>query len=99
MIQKEASRKWWRVINASTRRARGGLTVSMKIPMADGGHNKFRTRDGVFNAVSPIILERFQSALVVPCHRGIFFEDVGHLANGPVAWQIFERDIRLPTGP
>jgi hypothetical protein len=84
VIQKEASRKRWRVINASTRGADGGLTISVKVPMANGGHNEFRTKDRVFNAVSPIILERFQSALVAPCHRGIFFEDVGHLADDPV---------------
>ena len=68
VIQKEASRKRWRVINVSTRRVRGGLMISVKVPTADGGHNKFRTKDGVFNAVSPIILERFQSALVARCH-------------------------------
>ncbi len=68
VIQKEASRKRLRVINASTRRVRRGSMVSMKVPTADGGHNEFRTKDGVFNAVSPIILERFQSALVARCH-------------------------------
>jgi hypothetical protein len=85
IIHKEATKKKWRRINWSTRKARGGLTLAVKVPTQDGRHNKYNTKDSVFGAVSPIILERFQSALVAQCHRGTLFEDIGHLANGPVA--------------
>jgi hypothetical protein len=64
IIEKEASRKLWRRINKSTRKARGGLTVAIKVPTADGGHMEYKSKEGVFEAVSPIILEWFQSALV-----------------------------------
>ncbi len=46
--------------------------------------------------MSPIILERFQSALVAPCHQGAFFEDIDHLANGPVAQQILKGTYTYP---
>ncbi len=36
IIEKEASRKLWRRINKSTRKARGRLTVAVKVPTADG---------------------------------------------------------------
>ncbi len=58
--------------------------------MADSGHIEYETKDGVFEAVSPIIQERFQLALVAPCHQGIFFEGVGLLADGPAAQQILD---------
>ncbi len=64
IIQKEATQKRWRHINKSTGKARGSLTVAVKVPSVEGGYDKFTTKQGVFNAVSPIILERFQSALV-----------------------------------
>ena len=41
-------------------------------------------------------MERFQSALVRPCHQGTFFEDVGHLADGPIAQQILEGTYEYP---
>jgi hypothetical protein len=72
IIEKEASRNLWRRINKSTRKARGGLTVTVKVPTADGGHKEYKSKEGVFKAVSPIILERYQSALVAQCHRGKF---------------------------
>jgi hypothetical protein len=31
----------------------------VKVPMADGGYNKYKTKEGVYEAVSLIILERF----------------------------------------
>jgi hypothetical protein len=38
--------------------------------------------------VSKTLGEQFQSALVAQCHRGMFFKEIGHLADGPVAQQI-----------
>jgi hypothetical protein len=73
IIEREASRKLWRRINKSTRKARGRLTVAVKVPTANSGHMEYKSKEGVFEAVSPIILERFQSALVAQCHRGKFF--------------------------
>jgi hypothetical protein len=73
IIEKETSRKQWRRINKSTRKAQGGLTVAVKVPTADGGHMEYKSKEGVFEAVSPIILEQFQSALIAQCHRGKFF--------------------------
>ncbi len=46
--------------------------------------------------MSTTLVERFQSALIALCHRGKFFEDVGHLANGPVAQQILEGTYEYP---
>ncbi len=46
--------------------------------------------------VSPILLERFQSVLVAPCHQETFFEDVGHLVKGPVSQQILEGTYTYP---
>jgi hypothetical protein len=63
--------------------------VVVKVPTADGGHIKCKTKDGVFEAVSPIIQEWFQLALVAQCHQGTFFEDVSHLANGSAEQQFF----------
>ena len=50
----------------------------------------------MFKAVSSIILEWFQSALVAQCHRGKFFGDIGHLADGPAAQQILEGTYEYP---
>jgi hypothetical protein len=59
IIQKEANRKRWRRINWSTQQARGSLTVRVKIPTTDGGFDKFKTKEGVFDAVSATLVERF----------------------------------------
>jgi hypothetical protein len=98
IIQKENMRKRWRRINRSTRKARGSLTVAMKVPTVEGGFDAFKTKRGIKGAVSPIILERFQSALVAPCHQGTFFEDVGILVDGPVSQQILEGTYDYPLG-
>ncbi len=96
IIEKEASRKLWRRINKSTPKACGGLTVAVKVPTPDGGYMEYKSKEEVFKAVSPIILEWFQSALVAQCHRGEFFEDIGHLADGPAAQQILEGTYEYP---
>jgi hypothetical protein len=57
---------------------------------------KYKSKEGVFKAVSPIILEWFQSALVAQCHRGKFFEDIGHMADGPAVQQILEGTYEYP---
>ncbi len=97
IIQKEAIHKRWHWIDQSTRQARGSLTVQVKIPTTDGGVDEFKTKEGVFNAVSATLVERFQSGLVANCHQGTFFEDVGHLADGPVAQQILEGTYEYPS--
>jgi hypothetical protein len=96
VIQKERSRKRWGNINKTTRNACGSLTVVVRVPTADGGYNEYNTKEGVYGAVSPIILERFQSVLVAPCHQGNFFEDISHLANGPVAQKILKGTYIYP---
>jgi hypothetical protein len=70
--------------------------VAVKVPTADGGLIEYKTRDGIFEAVSPIIHERFQLALVAQCHQETFFEDVGHLADGPAAQQILGGTYEYP---
>ncbi len=40
----------------------------MKVPTSDGGFDELKTKEGVEGAVTPIILKRFQSALVALCH-------------------------------
>jgi hypothetical protein len=72
------------------------LAVAVKVPTAEGGHIKYKTKDGVFEAVSPITQERFQSALVAQCHQGTFFQDVGHLGDGPAAQQILDGTYEYP---
>jgi hypothetical protein len=68
----------------------------VKVPTPEGGFQEFKTQDGVFQAVSATLAERFQSALIAPCHCGKFFEDAGHLADGPVAQQILEGTYKYP---
>ncbi len=75
--QKEATWKQWQQVNKSTHKARGGLTGLVKVLIADGGYNEYKTQEGVFPAVSSTLVERFHSAQVAPCHQGTFFEDVG----------------------
>ncbi len=96
MIQKEDSRKRWGNINQSTWKAQGSLTVRVKVPTANGGHTEYKMEEGLFEAVSPILLERFQPALVALCHQGTFFEDVRHLVDGPVLQQILEGTYEYP---
>jgi hypothetical protein len=74
ILQKEASQKRWRQVNRTTRKAGGGLTVAVKVPIADGGYDKFKTQEGVFQVVSKTLVERFQLALVADCHRGTFLK-------------------------
>ncbi len=71
--------------------------VAVKVPTLDGGLEEFKTKEGVFQAMIPILQERFQAALVAKCHRGTFFDDIGHLADGPVAWQILEGTYIYPV--
>jgi hypothetical protein len=90
IIQKEATQKWWQRINKSTGKACGSLTLAVKVPIADGGFSELKTKEGIFQAVSETLVERFQSALIAQCHQDTFFEDMGHLADGPVAQQILK---------
>jgi hypothetical protein len=96
LLHNEASKKRWQWVNKSTGEKRGSLTISVKVPMADGGVNEFKTKEGVFLAVSKHLTMRFQSALVAQCHRGTFFKDIGHLTDGPVAQQILEGTYVYP---
>ncbi len=59
ILHKEASRKWWRRVNKTTRKVRGGLTIAVKVPTADGGGSEFKTKEGVYPAVSTVISEQF----------------------------------------
>jgi hypothetical protein len=96
IIQKEAMRKQWRRINRSTRKVCGNLTIRVKVPTSNGGYTEYKTKGSLFKAISPILVERFQSALVAPCHQGTFFKDVGHLVDGPVYQQILEGTYLYP---
>ena len=97
LLQREASSKRWKRVNNSTGKKRGSLTISVKVPTTEGGVEEFKTREDVFFAVSKHLTERFQSALSAQCHRGTFFEDIGHLADGPVAQQILEGTYEYPA--
>ena len=70
--------------------------MAVKTPTASGGVDKFKTKEGIFHAVSATLAEWFQAALIAPCHQGTFFEDVGHLGDGPVAQQILEGTYKYP---
>ncbi len=59
ILHKEASRKRWRRVNKTTCKARGGLTIAVKVPTADRGVLEFKTKEGVYQAVSTVISERF----------------------------------------
>ena len=96
IIQKEAACKQWRRINRSTGKARGALTVRVKVPAAGGAVKEHTKAHGVFSEVSSVFMERFQSALIAQCHCGTFFKDIGHLADGPVAQQILEGTYEYP---
>jgi hypothetical protein len=96
IIQKEATRKWLQRINKTTGKAHGSLTLAVKVSIAEGGFSEFRTKESVFQAVSETLVERFQLALIAQCHQGTFFQDMGHLANGPVAQQILKGTYEYP---
>jgi hypothetical protein len=83
-------------MNKSTGKAHGSLTLAVKVPIADGGFSEFKTKEGIFQAVSETLVERLQLALIAQCHPGTFFEDLGHLANGPVVQQILEGTYKYP---
>ncbi len=71
--------------------------MAVKVPTLDGGSEEFKTKEGVFQAVSPILQERFQAALVAKCHCNTFFDNIGHLVDGPVAQQILEGTYTYPV--
>jgi hypothetical protein len=96
ILHREDSRKWWSRVNKSTQKPRGSLMVAVKVPTAAGGVDEFKTKEGVYQAVSVMLIERFQSALVAQCHRSAFFEDIGHLTDRPVAQQILEGTYVYP---
>jgi hypothetical protein len=76
------------------------LTIAVKVPQEDSTsnhqHTEYKTKDGIFFAVSKTLVERFQSALVAQCHQGTFFENIGHLVDGPVAQQILLGKYEYP---
>ncbi len=84
-------------MNNSAGKKRDSLTIAVKVPTANGKVDEFKTKDGVFLAVSKHLTKRFQSALVAQCHRGTFYEDIGHLAYSPVAQQILEGTYVHPS--
>jgi hypothetical protein len=70
--------------------------VAVKVPTVGDGYVAYKTQEGVFQAVSATLVERFQSPLLVQCHCRTFFKDVGHLADGPAAQQILEGTYVYP---
>ena len=40
IIHREASQKRWKRVNKTVGKVRGGLTLSVKVPTADGGYNE-----------------------------------------------------------
>jgi hypothetical protein len=70
--------------------------MAVKVLTVDEGYVECKTQEGVFQAVSTTLVERFQLALVAQCHCGTFFKDVGHLADGPAAQQILEGTYVYP---
>ncbi len=70
--------------------------MATKTPTASRGVDEFKTKEGIFHAVSATLVERFQAALIAPCHQGTFFKDVGHLVDGPVAQQILKGTYEYP---
>ncbi len=59
ILHREDSRKWWSRANKSTQKTRGGLTVVVKVPTAAGGVDEFKTKEGVYQAVSAMLIKRF----------------------------------------
>jgi hypothetical protein len=100
ILHQEKVKIHWRKINQSTCKPRGDLTVAVKLPLGDGldpdEYTEYKTKEGIFWVVSRTLVERFQSALVAQCHQGTFFEDIGHLADGPVAQQILLGTYEYP---
>jgi hypothetical protein len=70
--------------------------VAVKVPTDNGGNNEYKTKEGVFEVVTPILLEWFQLVLVAQCHQGTFFEDVSHLADRPMDQQILDSTYEYP---
>jgi hypothetical protein len=62
----------------------------------DDQYTKYKTKDGIFLAVSKTLVEQIQLALVAQCHQGTFFEEIGHPADGPVAQQILLSTYQYP---
>ncbi len=58
----------WRRINWFTCKTCSSLTVAVKVPTHDRGHKKYKTKEGMFKVVTPILREWFHSALVAQCH-------------------------------
>jgi hypothetical protein len=96
ILHKEATRRRWRRVNRSTQKTCGGLTIAVKVPIADRGFNEYKMQDRVFQAVSATLVERLKSALVALCNRGKFFEDIGHLADRLAVQQILEGTYVYP---
>jgi hypothetical protein len=100
ILQHEKVWKYWRCIKLSTRKPQGGLTIAVKLlhkdSLGDNQYTKYKTKDGIFLAFSKTLVEQFQSALVAQCHQGTFFEEIEHLADGPVAQQILLVTYQYP---
>jgi hypothetical protein len=101
ILQHEKACKDWRRINWSTWEPQGGLTITVKVPHKDSTsndqHTEYKTKDGIFLAVSKTLVGQFQSALVSQCHQGTFFEDIGHLADETVSQKNLLGMYEYPT--
>ncbi len=71
--------------------------MAVKVSTPDSGLEDFKTKEGVFQAMSLILQEWFQAPLAAKCHRGAFFDDIGHLADGLVARQNLEGTYIYPV--
>ncbi len=76
------------------------MTIAVKVPHEDSAgedqYTEYKTKDGIFLVLSKTLVEQFQSALVAQCHQGTFFEEIGHLADGPVSQQILLGTYQYP---
>jgi hypothetical protein len=90
ILHKEANKKQWLRMNRTTKKARGGLMIAIKVPMSNGGVDEFKMKDGVLQAMNLVLVEQFQSALAAKCYCGSFFDNIRHLADCPTVQQILE---------
>jgi hypothetical protein len=78
-----------------------GGAAAVKVPLEGEtgmeNYSEYKTKDGIFLAVSKALVECFQSALVAQSHCGtFFFGDIGHLDDGTVAQQMLLSTYQYP---
>ena len=94
ILRRESTQKRWRRVKQTTGKPRGGAVTAVKVPTPTESDpqafTEYNTADGIFNAMSDNLCERFRLAFTAKSYSGKLFDDIGYLGDTEATKRILE---------